>query len=71
VKIDRNSRAPLSPSQLASLRGLRTDPQRELWGSHRQLLLSMGLIVANGDDLILTEAGRQRLNYEERAPTLS
>jgi hypothetical protein len=71
VKIDRNSRAPLSPSELASLRGLRTDPKRELSGSHRQLLLSMDLIVANGDDLILTEAGRHRLNHEERAPTLS
>jgi hypothetical protein len=71
VKIDRNSRAPLSPSELASLRGLRQDPKRELSGSHHQLLLSMGLVIANGDDLILTEAGRQRLDYEERAPAPS
>jgi hypothetical protein len=71
-KMDRNSKAPLSPNELASLRGLRGgDSKREISGSHRQLLPSMGLIVTSGDELILTEAGRRRLNHEERAPTHS
>ena len=69
--MDRNSKAPLSPNELASLRGLREDSKREISGSHRQLLPSMGLIVTSSDELILTEAGRRRLNHEERAPTHS
>jgi hypothetical protein len=71
VKMDRNFKAPLSPNELASLRGLRGDSKRQISGSHRQLLPSMGLIVTSGDELILTEAGRRRLNHEERAPTHS
>jgi hypothetical protein len=69
--MDRNFKAPLSPNELASLRGLGVDSKREISDSRRQLLLSMGLIVANGDELNLTEAGRHRLNPEERAPTHS
>ena len=71
VTMDRNFNAPLSPNELASLRGLGVDSKREISDSHRQLLLSMGLIVANGDELNLTEAGRHRLNPEGRAPTHS
>jgi hypothetical protein len=40
--------------------------KRQISASHRQLLLSMGLVVVAGDDLILTETGRQRLDLEER-----
>ena len=70
--MDRNFNAPLSPSELASLRGLRVDSKREISGSHRQVLLSMGLIVvAAGEELFLTEAGRRGLTPEERAPTHS
>jgi hypothetical protein len=64
--MDRNSKAPLSPSELASLRGLIRDPSREIPDGHRQVLLSMGLIVVAGDDLILMETGSQRLEHEER-----
>jgi hypothetical protein len=63
--MDRNFNAQLSPSELASLRGLGVDSEREISSSHRQLLLSMGLVVANGDELILTETGRRRLDHEE------
>jgi hypothetical protein len=69
--MDRNFNAPLSPSELASLRGLGVDSKREISSSHRQVLLSMGLVFANGDELILTETGRRRLIPEERAPTHS
>jgi hypothetical protein len=64
--MDRNSKAPLSPNELTTLQGLRGDAKREISDSHRYLLLSMGLIVANDDELILTEAGHRRLDHEER-----
>ena len=64
--MDRNFKAPLSPSEFASLRGLRMNEKRQISVSHRQLLLSMGLVVVAGDDLILTETGSQRLKHEER-----
>ena len=67
--MDRNFKAPLSPSELASLRGLRMNEKRQIPAGHRQLLLSMGLVVVAGDDLILTETGSQRLNHEERGQT--
>ena len=38
--------------------------KRQISTSHRLLLLSMGLVVVAGDDLILTETGRQRLDHE-------
>jgi hypothetical protein len=70
--MDRNFKAPLSPNELASLRGLRGDSKRQISGSHRQVLLPMGLIVvAAGEEMLLTEAGRRRLTPEERAPTHS
>jgi hypothetical protein len=65
VKMDRNFNAPLSPSEPASLRGLGADSKREISSSHRQLLLSMGLVIANGNELILTEMGRRRLDHED------
>jgi hypothetical protein len=68
--MDRNFNAPLSTSELASLRGLGVDSKREISSSHRQLLLSMGLVVANDDELILTDAGRQRLAHEGRTDRL-
>jgi hypothetical protein len=64
--MDRSSNAPLSPSEFASLRRLRSDPSREIPDGHRHVLLSMGLVAVAGDDLILTEAGSQRLEHEER-----
>jgi hypothetical protein len=63
--MNRNFNAPLSPSELASLRGLGVDSKREISRSHSQLLLSMGLVVANGDELNLTETGRRRIDHEE------
>ena len=65
LKMDRNFKAQLSPSELATLRGLGVDSKREISSSHRQLLLAMGFIVASDDELIITEAGCHRLNYEE------
>jgi len=51
---------------------LRGDSKRQISGSHRQVLLPMGLIVvAAGEEMLLTEAGRRRLTPEERAPTHS
>ena len=67
VTMDRNFNAPLSPNELASLRGLGVDSKREISDSHRQLLLSMGLIVAIDDELSLTEAGHRRLDHDEHA----
>jgi hypothetical protein len=64
--MDRNFKAPLSPSELASLRSLRINEKRQIPASHCQLLLLMGLLVVAGDDLILTETGSQRLDHEER-----
>jgi hypothetical protein len=66
VKMNRNSKATPSPNELASLRGLGVDLKREISRSHRQVLASMGLIVSNEDELNLTDAGRQRLDHEER-----
>ena len=66
VRMDRNFKASLSPSELASLCGLRMNEKRQIPASHRQSLLSMGLIVVAGEDLILTETGSQRVNHEER-----
>jgi hypothetical protein len=53
----RNCRASLSPSELASLRGVGRDSKRQVPGSHRQVLLSMHLLVAEGDELRLTDIG--------------
>jgi hypothetical protein len=35
--MDRNFKAPLSPNELASLRGLRGDSKRQISGSHLQV----------------------------------
>jgi hypothetical protein len=67
VMMNRNFKAPLSPSELASLRGLKMNEKRQIPASHRQLLLSMGLIVVAGDDLIITETGSQRLDHGDGA----
>jgi hypothetical protein len=65
--MERNFKAPLSPRELASLRGLRSDPNRQIPAGHRQVLLSMGLVVVAGDDLIITETGSQRLDHGDGA----
>jgi hypothetical protein len=70
VMMNRSSKAPLSPSELTSLRRVRGHSKRQISATHRQLLLSMGLVVANGDELILTDAGRQRLAHEGRTDPL-
>jgi hypothetical protein len=69
--MNRNSKASLSPSELASLRGVTAGSNRQIPDSPCRLLLSMGLIVTDGDGSRLTEAGRQRLDPEERAPNPS
>jgi hypothetical protein len=66
--MNRNSQASLSPSELASLRGVGQDSKRQIPDGHRQVLVSMRLVVADGDELRLTEAGHQRLTLAERAP---
>jgi hypothetical protein len=68
--MDRNSRAALSPQEIASLRRLRGDPRHSMASSHRQLLLSMSLIALGADELKLTDAGRNRLVTDEAGNAL-
>lgn len=63
--MDRNSKASLSPSEVASLRGLKVDPRRRISGAHRELLLSMDLVVPDGAELKLSEIGNARLEAEK------
>ena len=57
----RSPNAPLSPTELAALRRV-ANGLVDLSGSHRTLLLSMGLVsVTLQGSLALTDAGRARL----------
>lgn len=63
--MDRNPKAPLSPDEVAALRTLKQNPKRELSRRHRELLLSMGLAVAEAEQLKLSDAGHTRLETEQ------
>ena len=64
--MDRNPKAPLSPQEIAALQTLKQDnPKRELSRRHRELLLSMGLARAEGEELKLSDTGRTRLKTEQ------
>jgi hypothetical protein len=65
MAMDRSSKAPLSPHEIAALRALKVHPKRELSDHHRNLLLSMGLAIAEGDELKLSQAGQARLQAEQ------
>jgi hypothetical protein len=66
MAMDRSSKAPLSPQEVGALQTLKQDhPKRELSRRHRELLLSMGLVLAEGEELKLSQAGRARLEAEQ------
>ena len=60
----RRPKAPLNPQKVAALQALKQNPKRELSRRHRELLLSMGLAIAEGEELRLSLAGRARLEAE-------
>lgn len=63
--MNRNIKAPLSPHEIDSLRGLRANPAR--WNSpgHRRVLLSMGLVSVTDDKVRVTVGGQERLTKED------
>jgi len=66
--MNRNSKAPLSPHEVNALRVLKQDSARPISDAERRLLLlSMGLAVNDGEAMQLPDAGRVRLELEERA----
>lgn len=62
----RNSKALLSPREVSALRALKQDSGRAISSDDRRLLLSMGLAVSDGEATRLSDAGRARLEREER-----
>jgi hypothetical protein len=62
LQMDRSFRAPLSRSEVASLRHLGADSKQQISTVHRQLFLKLSLIVAEGDELKLSDAGQARLD---------
>ena len=67
--MERNSTAALNPQELMSLRLLRGDSRCAIPSSHRQRLLSMGLIGICADELKLTEVGHSQLAVNEANET--
>jgi hypothetical protein len=65
MALDRSQKAPLSPQEVAALQALKQVPKRELSRRHRELLLSMGLALAEGEELKLSQAGHVRLKAEQ------
>jgi hypothetical protein len=65
MAMDRSPKAPLSPQEVAALQALKQNPKRELSRRHRELLLSMGLALAEGEEPKLSQAGRARLEAEQ------
>ena len=63
--MDRSPKAPPSPQEVAALQALKQSPTRELSRRHRELLLSMGLARAGGEEVKLSQAGRARLESEQ------
>lgn len=63
--MDRSPDAPLSPREVAALQILKqVHPKRTLSHRHRELL-SMGLALAGGEELKLSQALRARLESEQ------
>jgi hypothetical protein len=67
LMMNRNSNATLSPREFRALRALQQDSGRPLSGEEQRLLLSMGLAVSTGETMLLSDAGRARLELEEGA----
>jgi hypothetical protein len=67
--MERISTAALNPQELMSLRLLRGDSRSPIPSSHRQRLLSMGLIGICADELRLTEAGRSHVAVNDANET--
>jgi len=65
--MDRSPNASLSPREVNVLRALKQDRRRLLASDDRKLLLSMRLLVSDGEALSLSPAGNARLEREERA----
>jgi hypothetical protein len=60
--MDRNSDAPLTPQEFASLREVGLEIlQREIPEEHREKLAGLGLIVFTFDGLRMTPSGQMRL----------
>ena len=64
--MNRNIKAPLSPHEINSLRGLRADPARAVSPDHRRVLMSMGLVLVTDDKLNITVGGQERLSKEDK-----
>ena len=65
--MDRNPNASLSPREVNTLRALKRDLRRAISGEDRKLLLAMGLAVKGGERIVLSPAGRARLDREDHA----
>lgn len=63
--MDRHSNAALSAHEMSSLRALSHDPGHPISAPHRTLLLAMKLVEPNAGNLIVTGAGRRRLEEIE------
>lgn len=61
----RSPKAPLSPHEVTALLALKQEPKRKLSHRHRELLLSMGLAHAEGEQLKLSRTGQARLEDEQ------
>jgi hypothetical protein len=64
--MDRNPKASLSLREINALRMLERAPGRPIASGDRRLFLSMGLAVSDGETLRLSDAGRARLEWEQR-----
>ena len=64
--MDRNPKASLSLREINALRMLERAPGRPIASGDRRLFLSMGLAVSDGETLRLSDAGRARLEQEQR-----
>jgi len=63
--MSRSATATLSPSEINALRRVESGLANFLPPTHRDVLISMGLIAQNfSERLVLTETGRQRLRAE-------
>ena len=61
----RPSTASLSPAEANALRRVSNGLAKHLPDQHREVLLSMNLVaITLGGNIVLTEAGRQRLSLE-------
>jgi hypothetical protein len=64
--MSRSPRGPLSPVELTALRRVANGLAGSVLPNHRDLLILMGLAgLAPNGDVVLTEAGKQRLAEEQ------